>query len=164
MGKQSLLHLHRHLLYSMQFQRIFPPLGYHFPFASNHGFMGNFPFRSLPGQFRLGKDRNENFSTRCTTNESGTSFSTGESDHQSEHVVFSEPSEIRSGQVQCKYEQEKTKIVLLGYQTISLDVPQNQFSSVHLFAFINYNYTNYDNNHAFGRQSRKLFCLFKGLP
>ena len=34
-----------------------------------------------------------------------------------------------------------------------------QFSSVQLFAFINFNFTNY-NNHAFGRQSRKLFCYF----
>ena len=34
-----------------------------------------------------------------------------------------------------------------------------QFSSVQLFAFINFNFTNY-NNHAFGRQSMKLFCYF----
>ena len=110
-GEQSLMRLLRHLLYSMQFQRNFPPLGYQFPFSpSNHGFMGNFaPFTPLPGQFRLGKDRNENFSTSCTNSESGPSFSTGESDHQSEPVLFSELSEIRSGQVQCKYEQEKNE-------------------------------------------------------
>ena len=39
-----------------------------------------------------------------------------------------------------------------------------QFSSVHLFAFMNFNFTNYNDKHVFGRQSRKLFCLFKGLP
>ena len=41
-----------------------------------------------------------------------------------------------------------------------------QFSSVQflLFALINHDYNNYNNNYAFGRQSRKLFCLFKGLP
>jgi len=78
----------------MPFQRNFPQLGYQFPFPSNHGLMGNFPFTLLPGQFRLGKEGNENFSTSCTHNESGLSFNTGESDHQSERVVFSELSEI----------------------------------------------------------------------
>ena len=33
-----------------------------------------------------------------------------------------------------------------------------------LFALINHDYNNYNNNYAFGRQSRKLFGLFKGLP
>ena len=41
-----------------------------------------------------------------------------------------------------------------------------EFSSVQfiLFALINHDYNNYNNNYAFGRQSRKLFCSFKGLP
>ena len=40
------------------------------------------------------------------------------------------------------------------------------FSSVQfiLFALINYDYNNYNNNYAFGRQSRKIFYLFKRLP
>jgi hypothetical protein len=112
-GEQSLLRLRRYLLYCMQFQRNFPPLGYQFPFPSNHvppSFsLGNFPFSPLAGQVRLGKDRNENFSTSCTNSESGPSFSTGESDHQSERVVFSDLSEIRPGDVQCKYGQEKNE-------------------------------------------------------
>lgn len=77
-GELSLLCLCRQLRYSMQFHRNLAPLGYQFPFPLNHGFMGNFPFTPLPGQFRLGKNRNENFSTSCTNNESGPSFSTGE--------------------------------------------------------------------------------------
>ena len=81
-GEQSLVRLRRHLLYSMQFQRNFPPLGY-------QGFTGNFPFTPLPGQFRLGKDRSETFSTSCTSSETGRSFSTGESDRQSQRVEFS---------------------------------------------------------------------------
>ena len=71
--------------------------------------MGNFSFTSLPGLFRLGKERNENFSTGCANNESGPSFSTGQSYHQSEPVLFSELSEFSSGQVQCKYGQEKNR-------------------------------------------------------
>ena len=71
--------------------------------------MGNFSFTPLPGLFRLGKERNENFSTGCANNESGPSFSTGQSYHQSEPVLFSELSEISSGQVQCKYGQEKNQ-------------------------------------------------------
>ena len=108
-GEQILVRLRRHLLYSMQFQRNFPPLGYQFPFPSNYVFMGNFPFTPLPGQFRLGKDRNQTFSSSCTNNESGQSFSTGESDHQSQRVVFSELGENRSRQVQCKYGQEENE-------------------------------------------------------
>ena len=109
-GEQSLLRLRRHLLYPMQFQRNFPPLGYHFPFSpSNYGFMGNFPFTPLPGQFRLGKERDENYSTGCANNESGPSFSTGQSCRQSEPVLFSELSEIPSGRVHCKYGQEKNR-------------------------------------------------------
>ena len=99
-GAQSLLRLRRLLLYPMQFQRNFPPLAYHLPFSpSNYGFMGNFPFTPLPGQFRLGKERNENCSTGGANNESGPSFSTGQSCRQlSEPVLFSELSEIPSGQ------------------------------------------------------------------
>ena len=33
-----------------------------------------------------------------------------------------------------------------------------------LIKIINYDYNNYNNNYAFGRKSRKLFCFFKGLP
>ena len=49
------------------------------------------------------------FSTSCTNNESGQSFSTGESDHQSQRVVFSDLSKNRSGQVQGKYGQEENE-------------------------------------------------------
>ena len=104
-GEQSLLHLGRHLLYCRQFQRNFPPLGYQFPFPSSHGFMGNFPFTPLPGQSRLGTDRNEKFSTARTNKESGRSFSTNES----ERVVVSELSDIPSGQLQCKYGRERNE-------------------------------------------------------
>ena len=40
----------------------------------------------------------------------------------------------------------------------------HKFSSVHLFAFMNFNFINYNDNHVFGRQSWKLFRSFKGLP
>ena len=47
-----------------------------------------------------------------------------------------------------------------------IKVKAGQFSSVQfiLFALINHDYNNYNNNYAFGRQSGKLFCLFKRLP
>ena len=49
---------------------------------------------------------------------------------------------------------------------ISYPTEQFHFSSFQfiLFALINHDYNNYNNNYAFGRQSRKLFGLFKGLP
>ena len=37
------------------------------------------------------------------------------------------------------------------------------FQFIFLFPFINFNFTNYNDNYAFGRQSRKLFCLFNQL-
>ena len=42
---------------------------------------------------------------------------------------------------------------------INLEVTSVKFNSVHLFALINFNFTNYNDNHAFGKQSRKLFCF-----
>ena len=89
--------------------------------------MGNFSFTPLPGQFRFGKERNENFSTGCANNESSPSFSTGESYHQSEPVLCSkaERNSIGASSVQI-WAGKKTEIVLLGFRPISQHVPQNR--------------------------------------